>query len=170
VNNDHGLSLIEMMVAASVAGIFVLLATTIMGQIFQSQLQTKSLQEINGIRSGIITDLDNLQIWNATKAANPSFACIANQLPCPVNPQAFTPVDQNGNPILTAFSQYGSNCAIGSCMARFNLTWAPLCLGGVPCVPSQLRITGTLTVVGPQYLPPMINTSTYGFTVFKAAQ
>jgi hypothetical protein len=163
-----GFSLVELLIAIGLALVYMNLMMFVVGHQLEGGVRIEAMAVINEIRSSIISRLDNVKVWNATKAADPSFLCLINNLPCDLAPKPFSIIDTTGEPVLLSFSAGGFLCTTGQCAATYIMTWEPICAGGLPCVPTQIRIRGTLTVLDERAMPKVLNRASHGIVLLRS--
>jgi hypothetical protein len=152
-------------------GLMLVFGTLVMffiGHQMEGELRTDTLAAINEVRSRILLNLDNIKVWNFTKAGNPSFQCVIDKVPCGLAPRSFSIMEAVATPMSLSFSPGGFQCNPGQCAAEYLLTWEPVCAGAVPCVPTQIRISGILNFPNPAGMPHGINQLAHGILLLRS--
>ncbi len=170
IRGNNGNTLIELLIGAGLATVFALLSFYWIGWQNEAQMITERQLAILDVRASLLNNLNNAHYWNAIKATEPSFQCIRDNVPCTLAPKGFNVVDASGAQTLRAFSPIGARCAGVDCMAVYDVVWIPMCIGGAPCVPTQVQITGTLNILNPDYLPVTTNSQNSRFTLIRSVE
>ena len=178
---SKGMSLMEVMLAAAVGGIVVLLSGLVITGHFQAIRQFETLGEIEMQRQILLYSLHDERGWSRT-FEQATFDCIRDSTPCAPGPHQFNILDARGDiawsptiaGVPAGFALRTGQCAWGTedCPYRFVVVWQPTCGttgSGANCLHPIIEITGSFQAVASQTASgPALNTDRYAFRLVRS--
>lgn len=186
--NNHGLTLLEVLVAVSIVMTTIVLSFGVIASINKQSKHSEVVAQILVFRNNIVNTLRNKNVWASIVKNNPSMICIKDFSDCR-GEGGLTSGEFNiylENDVLSyssasatqGFDLNGKVCedfvgtgATGNiqCPIKLKLYWFPVCHPTENCIKPAIRVRGEFTVNTPQALFDF-NLSRINFDLVQTAQ